>query len=240
MPSTTDPRPRRRRSAHVVSITQRQAQRAVYLDFEGFKEASPVLAGLAVDGEFAWTVLDPSMELAADAKKIQVADIKDYLSDLIARCEREDRLIIGFSRREAIAVTETLGIELGDRYCNALKLARRWRNRVHTAEADKVRKRRARARQRGRWVGSKDNALIAFSQLAGIQPPRDYGYRCVTSRLRHVQDQLKSRGSYERLTPTAKGKWTKLLKHNRFDCRGLRELTIQMAHDIESRGRPQP
>jgi hypothetical protein len=42
---------------------------------------------------------------------------------------------------------------------------------------------------------------------------------------------LIKRGRYERLTPTAKGKWTKLLAHNKIDCDGLRALMLLTALD---------
>jgi hypothetical protein len=41
---------------------------------------------------------------------------------------------------------------------------------------------------------------------------------------RLVRTQLQRRGSFDRLTPTAKGKWTKLLRYNETDVRNLRAM----------------
>ena len=39
--------------------------------------------------------------------------------------------------------------------------------------------------------------------------------------------QIIKRGSYEAITPVAKAKWTKLLSHNEWDCRGTRHVLLR-------------
>ncbi len=62
------------------------------------------------------------------------------------------------------------------------------------------------------------NRLVDFMPLLDQSIPSTHAAGKTTSRLRHVIAQLESRGSYAALTPTAKRKWTNLVKHNRRDC----------------------
>ena len=45
---------------------------------------------------------------------------------------------------------------------------------------------------------------------------------------------IQARGSYDALTPVAKGKWTKLLLQNRARCEGMRALMLAL---VEQAGR---
>jgi hypothetical protein len=203
--------------------TRETLDRAVVLDFEGFVEAPPALACELVDGREELVVFDEALIAAARRDGLRVLRLERYLRDLVARLRREDRKLLAFSSREAQVVREVLGMDLvaEGRYLDGRPLLRHWRSKRHPEVARKVRARRARLRARGKRVGTEGNRLIDYAALAGIAVPRSHAHGHSTSRLRHVRDQLASRGAFENLTPTAKGKWTKLLNHVRFDCTGL-------------------
>jgi hypothetical protein len=38
---------------------------------------------------------------------------------------------------------------------------------------------------------------------------------------------LSAKGDYEKLTPTVKAKWTKLLEHNEIDVLGMKQLVLE-------------
>ncbi len=47
---------------------------------------------------------------------------------------------------------------------------------------------------------------------------------------------LADHGSYVSLTPTAKGKWTRVLAHNAHDCHGMRFVCLRAAEELKGGG----
>ncbi len=73
-------------------------------------------------------------------------------------------------------------------------------------------------RMRGR------HQLHQYLTCIGYSVPPAFGPGNSAKRIRDVRDMLAARhGDYAALTPTAKGKWTRGLQHNWHDCNGLRE-----------------
>ena len=204
-------------------LTITEAARALHLDFEGFKKGPPVFAGIRVDGEWTATVFGDTAPLlvpAARAKRIRVTTLDAFLRETVDRSIAEDRLVTGFSTRE-FQVFEDRAVEsdrLRPRFVNLLSLGRRWRRETHPEVDARMKASRARRKSAGRWVGGHGNTLLDFAGL--VEAPRcaSYGKGRTASRLRHVMGQVERRGEYSRLTPTAKGKWTRVLQHNETDC----------------------
>jgi hypothetical protein len=80
------------------------------------------------------------------------------------------------------------------------------------------------------------NSLVSFLRLAGVGVPRDHGAGSTTKRLKLVEEQLAERKEYRRLTGRAKASWVQVVRHNRFDVAGLRELAGVIAQDRRRRG----
>ena len=204
-------------------LTAVEAARALHLDFEGFKNGPPVFAGVRVDGGWTATVFGdvaPDLVPAAEAKGLPVATLDAFLDKTAEWAVAEDRVVTGFSTREFM-VFEERGVaadHLRSRFVNLLPLGRRWRRETHPAAEARVKAVRARRKRSGRWVGGHGNTLLDFAKLLEAPRRASYGKGCTTSRLRHVMTQVERRGDFSRLTPTAKGKWTRVLQHNETDC----------------------
>ena len=204
-------------------LTAVEAARALHLDFEGFKNGPPVFAGIRVDGGWTATVFGdvaPDLVPAAEAKGLAVTTLDAFLNKTVDRAVTEDRMVTGFSVRE-FQVFEERGVasdHLRSRFVNLLPLGRRWRRETHPAAEARVKAVRARRKRSGRWVGGHGNTLLDFAKLLEAPRRASYGKVCTTSRLRHVMTQVERRGEFSRLTPTAKGKWTRVLQHNETDC----------------------
>jgi len=223
------------------ALTFQQTARAIYLDFEGFTDQPPTLCGVMVDGEFSQVVFDerlePAVRHAQDVKgrPIQMADRDLFLRSLVERVVAEDRRLIAFSRHEleVLDKIEGIGDQITDRYFNALPLIKQWRERVHPNKAKEAQKYRAwyKARKATNKKACEDshksvgNRLVDYLPLIGIKVSTAHAPGKQTSRITAILSGLKrTKGDYAGLTPTQKGKWTKLLKHNELDVAGLEQL----------------
>jgi len=210
-------------------ISLKEATRAMYVDFEGVMDAAPVLLGAfwvddAQDEHFVQYVFDQTLESAARAKSIDddgacvyVGSLHEALAELCETAEQEDRLLVEWSVREEDAVREAhvdgrLQRCFSERVRNALPIARRWKNRLHPGFVFPRDKR------------GKSNTLRNFMSFTGMPVPSYLAP--AASRIREVTRQIEKRGSYDAITPVAKAKWTKLLNHNEWDCRGTRHVLI--------------
>jgi hypothetical protein len=196
---------------HLISPSE--IERALYLDFEGFVESPPSLAGIRCENDFHQVVFDDALEPAAAAKGLHLALVDNFLRELLHRCQREDRRLVAFSQHEKNVAALWADVDLTSVYCDSRKVAKRWVNRA------------------GRGAGLKEWGLKDLLRLISFERPTHLGAQQATQRLRYVRTMLIKRGRYERLTPTAKGKWTKLLAHNKIDCDGLRALMLLTALD---------
>jgi hypothetical protein len=107
---------------------------------------------------------------------------------------------------------------------NAIPLAKKWKRKV-CPEIEFERDPGYRMRGRHR--------LDRYLDLIDYKVPKAFGPGNSAQRIRYVRDMMvKKDHHYSRLTPTAKAKWTKALKHNWYDCDGLRELVLRCARDL--------
>jgi hypothetical protein len=196
---------------HLISPSE--IERALYLDFEGFVESPPSLAGIRCENDFHQVVFDDALEPAAAAKGLHLALVDNFLRELLHRCRREDRRLVAFSQHEKNVATLWADVDLASVYCDGRKVAKRWVNRA------------------GRGAELKEWGLKDLLRFISFERPTYLGAQQATQRLGYVRAMLIKRGRYERLTPTAKGKWTKLLAHNKIDCDGLRALMLLTATD---------
>ena len=195
-------------------LSRRDAARALYIDFEGFKDCTPALLGVLSDECLEQVVLDGQLASAARASRLRVSSLQAEIERLILRCRREDRVLVGFTTHEVTVCRRFAELDIGPVYRDAHKIARRWVN----------------SRHRGEYTG--DRSLHSFLSFIGMRPPRYLGRQQSTNRLRYVLEKLSKHGSYAGLTRTAKGKWTKFLRHNEHDCRGTYALISRITEEV--------
>jgi len=198
-----------RGTLHRVRLSKEQAERAVYIDFEGFKDKSPSFVDLLDHTGFTQVVLDPNLQPAARAKRSGQQQIEYWATQLVNKCLREDRLIVGFSLHDLNCLKKysTVGDKAEPIYVNARQLANRW----HWHQHNKL------------FEGPR--TLDAFCAAANVPPrPVDCDEVPVTRYIRRILGGLAARGTYRRLTRLQKQKWGILLEYNRWDCEDLRAL----------------
>jgi hypothetical protein len=181
-------------------LTAREAQRAIYIDFEGRENEPPAFFGvLCVDddqNQFDQYVIDQGLWPAAEAKD---ADPKWLwrclpatwadLSEIRNRAESEDRRIIAFSEREQKAVAEHMPDD-ADRdwfvtnIVNARPIAVAWKAEFYP---EVVFKKDPNRRSRG------INRLELFLELIGYDVPPIHGSGNSAARILYVRDKLTSR-----------------------------------------------
>jgi hypothetical protein len=215
--------------------TPSEAEHAAYIDFEGTETDPPSLLGILFsDGatlHFEQHVIEEALWPAADAKAVELnghcrRSDPAKLAARLRELAQEGRTLIAYSTREEQALREfpPPDSEIAASVVNALPWVRRWIRREYPNEEFE------RTPASGKYPLRKVVALI------GYQFPPHLGTRKQAGRIRHVRSQLASNGgSYARITPVAKAKWTKLLEKNWHDCRALRELIVRIAADSASR-----
>lgn len=74
----------------VISVAE--AERAIYIDCEGFEEQSPTLVGILIDGELEQVVLDPYLRAVADARGHRLSTLERETVNLQQRSTNESRV----------------------------------------------------------------------------------------------------------------------------------------------------
>ncbi len=212
----------------MTAITPKDVEKAIYIDFEGNVDKPPTLLGaLYVDSTtkrdvFIQYVHEGIFYSAGEAKEdCTNASIEEAFTSLTEIARRDDRLFFAWSRHEKEIAEEFLKNRrlktfVVERIIDCKKIARRWKNRFH------------RDVEFPRVTGQGRHRLYEYMKLIGYPVPPNAGPGNTGKRLRDIRGQLiKKDGSYEKLTGVAKGKWTKLLSHNRHDCTGMREVSLR-------------
>ena len=216
-------------------LTPIEAERAIYIDFEGTETDPPSFLGAAWADDagglrFVQYVLEPALWPAAEATAgvcggvLVTADWRD-LAELRRIAEAEDRRIIAWSDRERDELAARL-LDEDDRRWFETTCSTRSRRR--SGGEEKVRPEMAFERDRQNRMRGR-HRLDRYLGLIGYSVPKILGPGNSAQRIRAVRGQLTRRGDYAALTKTVKAKWTKALKHNWHDCNGLRELVRVVA-----------
>ena len=196
--------------------TREEAEEGIYIDFEGFVDHPPALIGILYPDRFVQLVLEEELRKAADAKGLKTAALSNVIGELIEHCQKSGQRIFAFTRHEMNMVRNHTGLEplFSDFYKDGHKIARRWFNCKHRGE------------------DIDDFSFEGFMRFIGEPVPHYYGQKKATKRLKYVTDQLSKKNDYEKLTPVAKAKWTKLLNYNKNDCEGLRKLVLKAIDEL--------
>ena len=212
-------------------VTPDQAQRAIYIDFEGFEEEPPSLFGWvwaigkkATDSNLACVqdIHDKSLQRLVGAAEIPEGSVNRYkqrpfsvgqaINELVRLADKQDRLIVSWSTHELNKIAES---ELSPGLLRLFKL--NYRDGKATAKKW--------FQQLGLSTASQSNQLVRYLDHAGYPMPDTYRLGETTKRLRSVLGGIKTRGSYTKLTAHQQECWRGLLDHNFVDCHGLRQVT---------------
>ena len=221
-------------------LTSFDARRAIYIDFEGTAVDPPSFLGVFYikDGKecFNQYVVEKNLWPACDYT--QAIDfgfcLKSSwmdLSQIRIISETENRRIFAWSAHEAQelfnCIPDTTDKDwFAQNVENAIPYAKIWRRNVHPEIVF----------DRDPRLGR--NHLSRYMRLINYEIPISFGPGNSAQRIRYVRKMLEKKdGDFNKLTAVAKGKWTKVLKHNWHDCKGLREIVITCAMHLEQESR---
>ena len=215
---------------HQQLISPNEAQRAIYIDFEGFKGKPPSFFGWVwaigrrgSDGNLAclhdihdeslWPLLDEiTLEPGSVGTHIQRPySVAQSINDLARRANKQGRLIVSWSTHELNKIAESeLSPEVfhlfKDNYRDGKATAKKWFQHL------------------GLSTASQSNNLVRYLEQAGYPLSDNYGHGQTTKRLKSVLGGIKHKGSYGNLTTHQQENWKGLLDHNFVDCHGLRHV----------------
>lgn len=210
------------------NLTLEEAERALYIDFEGNVDMPPTLLGIyfgdahsedcihIVHEPTFWPLADCEQSPSVAAEHIYKQSLVDALSALKDRSITEDRRVIAWSSREIIAIRqagcsdETLNF-FEEHLIDAKIIAKQWKKKAYPH----IRW------QRRTWGAT--HSLDRYMELVGYRVPYSHGPGKTGSRLRNLRTRLEAG---KPMTKGLKGHWTKLLNHNFHDCRGMRAVTV--------------
>ena len=196
----------RRPSYRSASLTSREADRAIYIDFEGFTDRSPDLLGIQCEETFKQVVLQRSLASTSSNGSTSFQPIQSILLQLKRRAESENRKIIAFSEHEADVARRFAQVDLLPVYKNARIIAESW------------------SKSMLRIDNTPPQTLKDYLALIDFKYPPQIGVGQATNRLRIVQESIRHCGNYERCPESVKREWRNLLEYNRLDCVGMRFL----------------
>ena len=217
-------------------ITLEEAQRVLYLDFEGRgpSEADPdplpLIGGVCCEGDYTATALDRSLDMISERPDVDFMPLDHFLGELLDQAEIEQRRIVFWTSHEKTLFT-TRGYPPGEIGFDVRVPARKHPQlkdyfREFRAKNKKIRGPGA-AKAAQRRLRTKAFGLLAIiTDDLGLKRPASYGPGYVGKWLRtmQAQNQLKSGTGYDRWSPSGKRNTTKLLKHNEHDCRATEYL----------------
>ena len=194
-----------------------EAARAIYVDVEGFKDKSPSLVGILVEGVLEQVVLDPRLSAAAIARGCRVSSIEEFARDLRERCHTEGRKLVGYSEHELRVFAQHAAVDFFDVYRDARMIARKWWIRCRDGE-------------------ERPKKLKLYLKSIGYRIPAALSAGQATSWLRSVIDGLGRKRRYRTLTKGVKTKWRDLLRYNAHDCLGMETLVTHAVRQLAAGG----
>lgn len=214
-------------------LTASEADRAIYIDFEGNQGRPLTFLGAACEGEWGVTVLEPGFRSVVDrGHRHGIVDVAEPLTAMEAIRQRamdEDRRVVAWSIHELDEIRSYYGSDdeavewWADNLINALPIAKKW------ASSHRVVLRPVKDFRSAKPGAKTTTALVCFMEAVGYQKHHQYARGKTGSRISYVRDQMIRRGGHSALTRVAKAKWTNLLNHNYDDCVGLRAVMIRVS-----------
>lgn len=201
-------------------LSAAEALRALYIDFEGEKDAPPVILGVhrrgrgAVPFVYVDVIDETFASLAASSRSLH-----DAVATVVRRAEHGDRRIVSWTEHD-LKVVRTLQDEdpdivarFEDRYANARLVARRWRNKCHGGD------------------NPNSGRLVDYLALIGYLVPDDAAAGHVGETIRVLRRRLEQGFP---LTANQRARWERLVEHNRHDCAGMRRVCLRATQELEA------
>ena len=218
-------------AAKAEPLTVSEAQRAIYIDFEGFKGKSPTFFGWvwaigkkASDDHIACIhdIHDKALQPLVGEVELPPGAVGTYeqrpfsvgqsINDLARRADNQDRRIVSWSTHEMIKIAESelsssLLRTFEHNYRDGKVTAKKWFQQLDLGTAKGT------------------NTLVRYLEQARYPLPDTYGLGQTTKRLKSVLGGIQNRGSWSRLLESQQENWVGLLVHNFADCHGLRHIS---------------
>ena len=198
----------------LTRISAAEARRAIFVAFEGARNEAPAIVGVLTETDFIQFVCDRSLMPAAAEKDLPLLDFAEVADLVGSRCQSETRYLVADSA-DILAMFIRFGpVDLSERFVDGLRLAAAWVTNSHPdfKLPDPLR-------------------LAVLLPLVSFPRAPSLGHQKSAKRLRAVRTMIERKGSYEELTGTVKGQWTKLLQHNESACRGLQAVVMAACDD---------
>ena len=210
---STEQRPK----ASKAKLTAQEANKAIYIDYEGNMKLPPTLLGWYVDGKYMASILEPLFETCKNrykAKGIFIEDHTELALRLIQQAEDEGRLIVSWSEHDYLQMCKVLSPHDAERlkliYRNAIRTARPWYRKKYGPLPEKA-------------------SLDFFEDLLGFHVPDRFGLGLVGNSLRLIRGQINERRGYADFTNAARDGWTAVVRHNKLDLEGMAFVLKEIA-----------
>lgn len=202
-----------------------EARRAIYVDFEGNKHMDPTLLGVSVERGVERWIVEPRFDDCSSRHKApaRTGELRTLALRLLDLAEREDRLIVSWSRHDYRLISTVLDSAEEQRrldtvYRNAIRTARRWRKIYRPS------------------LNLPGNTLEAYAVHLAWPTPDGIGRGTVGPWLKTIRDRLDSRGGrWSDLTVRQQQAWKDVLRHNWHDLEQARVVATRCAGGLAKR-----
>ena len=203
----------------MTKITRKQANRAIYIDFEGNKDKAPSFLGLFKNDKHCVLLIEESFKLLerpvkgfAGCEKIYVGKMQEALRELLSRANREDRHIISFSHHEKKMFDKHVSdkdliAQFNKRYIDGLAVLKRW-EREHPDR-----------------LNHGERSLSRYCEIANLPEPVA-PTRGLGQSLRDLRPRLESVKRWKNLPERWQTLAADVINYNRDDCQRLKELVL--------------
>ena len=217
-------------------LTAEQADRAIYIDFEGMPKETPALLGVACEGKWQAKLFEDSLWPAArfgvQGGTVVAADFTTTMDQLHIRAERENRVICAWSPHELDVLQDELAhrtwlLEWFENHLINIKPQTKKFLNSRRIEVEPIINRRTGRVSRGHQA--------KVMKALDIHVPEEFGRGVAAKGISSTRAAIERRETFARVTPAEKRKWRALLLHNRYDCIGMAAIMRQVTRGVGHR-----
>ena len=203
-------------------ITDVQAERAIWIDFEGTTTDDPSMLGVLWTPErgrrpeLTQYVFDDGLALAvgdasqASNHRIVMADMETTLRNLVDLSDEGKRHLVAWSLYDYDAIVELLG-SVAVRYRNGKETAKKWRNQ------------RTQLAPHFPEVEFPKQELQRYLDFVGYEVGDEFRSDAATH-IRTVRERSATKDSWKNVSAGGKEAWRRLVEHNKHDLYGMRRV----------------